>query len=149
MKSLMRFARCLVAVAAVVGFGVGCGGDNSSAGGGGEEVVPPFNGGSDALDGHYIGQLMLDGQALGLVMKVDQNKYLVYGPITIGLMAGNFKGSFSGNDITFKAEGVTGGGKSGDFFFTGKIRDNGDTLSGSYTAVVNGLSKSGSWSVQR
>lgn len=146
MKSVLRHAMGLIAAAAMVTFTAGCGDDSSSDGGGGNP--PPFDGASDALDGNFIGQVTAEGQSSGLVMKIDQNKHLVYGPIEIGSMVGTFKGSFSGNDISFKAD-VTGGGKSGTYNFKGQITDGGDTLTGTFTAVVGGQARSGSWSAQR
>jgi hypothetical protein len=144
MNSVMRFATCVAAVAGAVLFAAGCNDSGSS-----DTTTPStFSGASDSLDGHFIGQVTSGGKSAGLVMKVDQNKYLVYGPIEIGSLAGNFKGSFSGNDISFQAT-VTGTLHTATYKFNGLIGDGGDLLSGSFNAVVDGAAESGTWFANR
>jgi len=120
---------------------VGCDSGDEDSGG------DAFVGGSDVLDGLYVGSMNMNG-SVGLTMRVDQNQLLVYGPITIGAMSGNFDGSYSGATIQFSAD-VANGGTTGTFNFTGQITNGGKKFSGSYNGVVNGAAVSGNWSVSR
>jgi hypothetical protein len=145
MNSALRFAKYVMAVAMVVAFAAGCNDSGSSSDG---TPASTFTGGSDALDGRYVGKVSDGSQELGLVMKVDQNHNLVYGPIEIGDLTGRFDGSFSGTAIQFQSD-VTNGVQKGTYDFDGQITDGGDTLSGTFNAVVAGKSSAGSWSAHR
>lgn len=140
----MGLTRCAAIAALAIGFGSGCGGDDSSSDGTGST----FTYASDVLDGRYIGQVTAGGETAGLVMQVDQNSYLVYGPIEIGDMSGRFSGSFTGNAISFQAN-VTNVSQTGTFRFSGTIEDGGDTFEGTVDGVVNGTAGSGTWSARR
>jgi len=131
------------ALAVAVGLALGgCeGGDD-----GGDDGAP-FVGGSDVLDGLYIGSLVLDVSS-GLTMQVDQNAALVYGPITISDLSGNFNGSWAGTTIQFTAT-VSNGGRSGTFNFTGQITNAGRRFSGTFSGVLDGTPYSGNWTVDK
>ncbi len=108
-----------------------------------------FDGASDALDGRFVGSLTTETQSLGLVLQVDQNRNLVYGPIQIGRQAGTFRGRFSGNDISFQAEVATEDGLGTDTYqFTGRIESI-NRFSGTFTSIVNGNAESGTWMARR
>ncbi len=144
MNNRMAWARWAAVAALALGCGLGCDDDSSSDDNGGST----FTGGSDVLDGRYVGMVNAAGETAGLIMQVDQNSNLVYGPIEIGQMSGRFSGSFSGNAISFQAN-VTNASQTGTFRFSGTIEDGGDTFAGTVDGVVNGTAGSGTWHANR